>query len=143
MRKIHKKMWIQDQTIQKPCNHKPEDTCDDSIRCLRLRSPRESVTMGPIVCLSIAPTMLCCSGYSLPITPAVLVTTITSTTTSSRITASTMTTSTSSYWGSVTLFWTISLNMSNLPTSIALFGITHRSFREVLTGRRWTPNYCL
>ena len=137
------KTWSLDQIIQKPCNHKSKDYLDNSIRCLRFRPPREGVKMGPIICLSVAPTMLCCSGSSLPVTPALMVATITSATTSSRMTASSMTTSTSNYWRSVTLFWTIPLNVSSLPTSITLSGFKHRSLIEVLTGLRWTPNYSL
>ena len=99
--------------------------------------------MGPITCLPVSSTMLCCSGYSLPITPTVLVTTITSATTPSRMTASSITTSTSDYVRSLTLFWTIPLNVSSLPTSITFSGFKNRSLREVLTGLRWTPNYSL
>ena len=138
MRKIHKKMWIQDQTIQKPCNHKQKDTCDNNIGCLCFRPPRKSVTMGPITCLPVAPTMLRRSSSSLPATPVGLVTTITSATTFSRIAASSLTTSTSNYWRSITLFRTIPLNVSSLPTSITLSGFKHRSLREVLIGLRWT-----
>ena len=144
------KMWSQDQIIT---NQKI--TCDNNIRCLHFRPPRESITMGPITCLSIAPTMLCCSRSGLPATPVDLVTSITLSTPSSRIATSSMTTSTSNYWGSVTLFWTKPPDMSSIPTPITLSSFKHRSLRErrslgitsklreMLTDLRWTPNYNL